>query len=61
MKEETLYRCAWCELPLRFELGRGWVHIDGKLYRTRIDDDGVERDDHCASPDLSRTPWIARY
>ena len=25
-------------------------HSNGQVYRTRIDPDGVERDDHCATP-----------
>lgn len=46
-------RCVWCREPLRFQPGRGYVHQDGALYRTRLDPDGVERDDHCALPDWS--------
>ena len=45
--------CVWCKQPLRWEPGKGYVHMDGKLYATRIDDDGVERDDHCALPTRS--------
>jgi len=40
--------CQWCKEPLRYEPGRGWVHLDGNVYVTKIDSDGVERDDHCA-------------
>lgn len=40
--------CLWCRHPMRFEPTRGWVHADtGQLYVTRIDPDGVQRDDHC--------------
>lgn len=46
-------RCVWCREPLRFVSGRGYVHQDGALYRTRLDADGVERDDHCALPNWS--------
>jgi len=35
---------------LRFERGRGWVHGDGKLVKTRVDADGIERDDHASFP-----------
>jgi len=41
--------CMWCEEELRFEPGRGWVHLNGQMYKTLIVD-GVERDDHCALP-----------
>ena len=41
-------KCRWCGETLRFERGRGWVHLDGKLVRTRLDPDGIERDDHVA-------------
>lgn len=45
--------CVWCRKPLRFAAGLGWIHeASGKLYETRIDADGVERDDHCALPML---------
>lgn len=43
-------RCVWCNQILTFHAGHGWLHPDGKLYVTRADDDGVERDDHCALP-----------
>jgi hypothetical protein len=43
-------KCRWCGESLRFERGRGWVHGDGKLYKTRVDADGIERDDHVALP-----------
>lgn len=47
--------CLWCSKPLRFEADRGgWIHAaSGNLYETRIDDDGIERDDHCALPKRS--------
>ena len=41
--------CVWCEKELRFDSAKGWVHLDGQLYKTVIID-GVERDDHCALP-----------
>ena len=49
----TATHCHWCHKRLRFDPQRGgWVHAaTGKLYVTRIDPDGVERDDHCALPD----------
>lgn len=28
-------RCMWCKEELRFVPGRGWVHLDGELYRSR--------------------------
>lgn len=43
-------RCVWCGEPLRWIPSHGWVHLDGKLYRTKLGPDGVERDDHCALP-----------
>lgn len=42
--------CHWCGEELRFIPGRGWVHQDGKTYKTYIGADGKERDDHCALP-----------
>ena len=40
--------CLWCARPMRFDPKNGWVHADtGKLYVTRVDADGVVRDDHC--------------
>lgn len=43
--------CLWCRKELRFVIGHGWVHADtGTIYITRVDADGVERDDHCALP-----------
>ena len=38
--------CVWCGEELKFELGRGWVHMDGQLYKKRPDG----KDDHCALP-----------
>ena len=45
--------CVWCRKDLRFDSSRGgWVHAaSGKLYETRRDPDGIERDDHCALPE----------
>ena len=31
------YTCHWCGEPLRFERGRGWVHIEGGTYQMRCD------------------------
>lgn len=47
-------RFVWCREPLRFVAGQGYAHKDWTLYRTRIDPDGVERDDHRALPDRSK-------
>ncbi len=46
-------KCVWCKEPLQFKVGKGWVHTDGSFRRTRIDADGVERDDHAALPNLA--------
>lgn len=32
---EGIIRCAWCNEPLEFVPGRGWLHSDGQLYRTK--------------------------
>ena len=39
MKEEIKVPkvCLFCDEELRFEKGRGWVHKDGKLYKTRLE------------------------
>lgn len=46
--------CVWCGKRLRFITGiagYGWVHDEtGQTYTTRVDADGIERDDHCALP-----------
>lgn len=47
----TETRCQWCNQVLRFDPNNGWVHTTtGTLYLTRVDADGIERDDHCALP-----------
>lgn len=28
-------RCNWCGEELKFERGRGWLHPNGELYKTR--------------------------
>jgi hypothetical protein len=53
-------RCRWCGEPLRFERGRGWVHGDGKVYKTRVDADGIERDDHVAFPVPDKKEEVSR-
>jgi hypothetical protein len=30
-------KCHWCGEPLTFVRGRGWLHPDGRLYKTRLD------------------------
>lgn len=30
-------KCLWCGEPLRFISGKGWVHLDGRIYKTRFD------------------------
>ena len=42
--------CLWCAEELRYEVGKGWVHQDGSIYKTYVGADGVERDDHCVLP-----------
>jgi len=29
--------CIWCGEPLKFIMGRGWVHPEGGLYKMRCD------------------------
>ena len=43
-------KCLYCGEPLKFKLGWGWLHPDGDLYKTFVDEDGKVRDDHCADP-----------
>ena len=47
--------CLWCHRELCFDQERGgWIHrASGRLYATRVDADGVERDDHAALPEYS--------
>jgi len=42
--------CLWCAEPLKFVVGKGWLHEDGELYKTFVGADGKVRDDHCAFP-----------
>ena len=30
-----MIECLWCGEPLKFVLGKGWVHQDGQLYKTK--------------------------
>ena len=43
-------KCLWCGEFLQFEAGRGWLHLDGQLYKTFVGEDGETRDDHCVIP-----------
>ena len=57
--------CLWCGESLKFELGRGWVHLDGELYRTKAIfteryPEGVIVDDHCALPNYSGLPPLRK-
>lgn len=29
--------CLWCGEILRFVFSKGWVHPDGKIYKTRLE------------------------
>lgn len=29
-------KCMWCGEQLIFSRGKGWVHRDGKVYKTRV-------------------------
>jgi len=58
--------CLWCGEPLTFERGKGWMHPDGKVLKSYIGRDGLERDDHCSRPVPDGTPppklprdWVA--
>ena len=53
--------CLWCNEPLRFEKGKGWVHSDGQLYKgecycdieikhEKSNECPTWRDSHCAMP-----------
>lgn len=65
MKEKNKVVCVWCREPLRFEIGKGWIHQNGSLYTMRCRDCGYVGissvlcprcnsknyvDDHCALP-----------
>lgn len=39
--------CLYCQQPLTFAPGRGWLHPDGAMVVVR----GDGRDDHVATPD----------
>jgi len=50
--------CLWCGEELKFVRGEGWVHLDGKPYKQKIDKterhpEGELVDDHCALPKRS--------
>ena len=46
----ALMSCLHCGETIVF--GPPWQHVsDGSCLRTRIDADGIERDDHYATPD----------
>jgi len=47
--EVSEMRCLYCGEELKFVEGKGWVHQNGKLYKTKIVN-GQEVDDHCARP-----------
>jgi hypothetical protein len=50
--------CVWCGEELICG-GRGWIHAStGETYITRVDPDGVQRDDHCALPDLGKARML---
>jgi len=45
--------CFWCREPLKFIRGKGWLHLDGKIHRTKKIQRGgkeIEVDDHYALP-----------
>lgn len=50
--------CVWCGEELKFIQGKGWVHLNGELYKTKIKKterhpEGEVVDDHCALPKMS--------
>lgn len=52
-----IYDCHLCGQQLRLNACRsygGWVHQDGSVYKTFIDADGEQRDDHCVLPRSDR-------
>jgi len=30
-------KCLWCGEKLTFRRGKGWVHPDGKVYKTKLE------------------------
>lgn len=52
-------KCLWCGERLKFEVGRGWVHSDGQLFKTFVGEDGETRDDHCAFSIPDNAPIVA--
>jgi len=59
-----VFVCNRCGEPLKYERGRGWVHRDGKLIKTKMEYSEilgkvVEKDDHCALP-VPEHEWSGR-
>lgn len=54
-------KCLWCGEQLRYERGKGYLHLDGQLYKTFVGEDGEVRDDHCARPIPDDAPTYAEY
>ncbi len=47
------YICNWCGEPLKFLRDKGFVHLDGNLYKRKImivDGKKTEYDEHYALP-----------
>jgi len=42
--------CLYCAEHLLFVPFHGWVHPDGRMYKTRTLPNGRKVDDHCATP-----------
>ena len=40
-------QCFYCGDMLAWHMSKHYVHSDGNAYVTVVEDDGVERDDHC--------------
>lgn len=40
--------CRRCGEPLKFDPEKGWVHMDGKVYKQKPDG----TDDHCVLPNM---------
>lgn len=54
-------KCLWCGEQLKCVPGKGYVHLDGQVYKTFVGEDGVERDDHCAFSIPDDAPTHAEY
>ena len=39
-------KCFWCGERLKFETGKGWLHLDGQVYKTVVRGGGATRDFH---------------